>query len=101
MTTDGDPAELYPEVRAYGASEWSRPSFTSSVSGSVNSVTLTGLEPATRYEIRARYKSAVSSVQEFTTETAQQVENAGFEEWSEWTYYVNKTGLFAGGECRL
>ena len=98
MTTDGDPAELYPEVRAYGASEWSRPSFTSSVSGSVNSVTLTGLEPATRYEIRARYKSAVSSVQEFTTETAQQVENAGFEEWSEWTYYVNKTGLFWGDD---
>ena len=61
-------------------------------------MTLTGLEPATRYEIRARYKSAVSSVQEFTTEAAQQVENAGFEEWSEWTYYVNKTGLFWGDD---
>ena len=83
MTTDGDPAELYPEIRAYGTSEWSRPPFTSSVSGNVNRVTVTGLAPSTKYEVRARYKSAVSPVQEFTTEAAQQVGNAGFEDWTE------------------
>ena len=83
MTTDGDPAELYPEIRAYGTSEWSRPSFTSSVSGNVNRVTVTGLAPSTKYEVRARYKSAVSPVLEFTTEAAQQVGNAGFEDWTE------------------
>ncbi|HIZ87898.1 MAG TPA: DUF4493 domain-containing protein [Candidatus Coprenecus pullistercoris] len=87
LITDGNPELLYPEVRAEGSLEWERPAFTSSVSGNVNRVTVTGLEPATGYEIRAGYNSAVSeTVKEFTTEAAQQVGNAGFEEWTTQTH---------------
>lgn len=85
-TEDGDPELLYPEVRAEGGS-WVKPQYTSSVSGTSNTVTITGLTPGTKYSVRARYNNGVSAdVREVTTEAAQQVENAGFEEWSEWEY---------------
>ena len=86
-TEDGDPELLYPEVRAEGG-QWTRPSCTStSVSGTTNTFTITGLTPGTGYSVRARYNNGVSAdVREVTTEAAQQVENAGFEEWSEWEY---------------
>ena len=86
-TEDGDPELLYPEVRAEGG-QWTRPSCTStSVSGTSNTFTITGLTPGTGYSVRARYNNGASeTVREVTTESAQQVENAGFEEWSEWEY---------------
>ena len=86
-TEDGDPELLYPEVRAEGG-QWTRPSCTStSVSGTTNTFTITGLTPGTGYSVRARYNNGASeTVREVTTEEAQQVENAGFEEWSEWEY---------------
>lgn len=97
-TSDGDPSLLYPEVMADGGS-WVKPQFTSSVSGTSNTVTITGLTPGTKYSVRARYNNGISAdVREVTTEAAQQVENAGFEEWSEWEYYVNKSGLFWGDD---
>ena len=81
-TEDGDPELLYPEVRAEGG-QWTRPSCTStSVSGTTNTFTITGLTPGTGYSVRARYNNGASeTVREVTTEEAQQVENAGFEEW--------------------
>jgi hypothetical protein len=98
-TEDGDPELLYPEVRAEGG-QWTRPSCTStSVSGTTNTFTITGLTPGTGYSVRARYNNGASeTVREVTTEEAQQVENAGFEDWDEWEYYVNKSGLFWGDD---
>ena len=98
-TEDGDPELLYPEVRAEGG-QWTRPSCTStSVSGTTNTFTITGLTPGTGYSVRARYNNGTSeTVREVTTEEAQQVENAGFEDWYEWKYYVNKSGLFWGDD---
>lgn len=85
-TSNGDVSLLYPEVMAEGGS-WVKPQYTSSVSGTSNTVTITGLTPGTKYSVRARYNNGVSAdVREVTTEAAQQVENAGFEEWSEWEY---------------
>ena len=98
-TEDGDPELLYPEVRAEGG-QWTMPSCTStSVSGTTNTFTITGLTPGTDYSVRARYNNGASeTVREVTTEEAQQVENAGFEDWYEWEYYVNKSGLFWGDD---
>ena len=81
-TEDGNPELLYPEVRAEGG-QWTRPSCTStSVSGTSNTFTITGLTPGTRYSVRARYNNGASeTVREVTTEEAQQVGNAGFEDW--------------------
>lgn len=85
MTTDGNPALLYPEVKAEGTSEWIRPSYTSeTVSGNSNRFLITGLEPGTQYSIRAGYNSLASEeTKTFTTEEALQVGNAGFEEWTD------------------
>lgn len=85
-TSNGDVSLLYPEVMPEGGS-WMKPKYTSSVSGTSNTVTITGLTPGTKYSVRARYNNGVSAdVREVATEAAQQVENAGFEEWSEWEY---------------
>lgn len=99
-TDDGNPDLLYPEIQTAGSDEWIRPEFTvSSVSGNTKSVTITGLNPNSTYKVRAGYNDFQSEPSpEFTTEAAQQVENAGFEEWSEWEYYVNKEGLFGGDD---
>ena len=54
--------------------------------------TVKGLEPGTTYHLRAMYDGwlEVAAPVSFTTETAQQVGNAGFEEWrgseEEWNY---------------
>lgn len=101
MTTDGNPEYLYPLVKAEGSEEWVRPAFTGTVSEGSKTVTITGLEPSTKYQVVAAYvdnANVTEEVYEFTTEVAQQVGNAGFEEWSEWVYYVNKEGLFWGDD---
>ena len=98
-TADGDPGLLYPEVKTEDG-QWTRPAFIStSVSGTSNTFTITGLAPGTKYSVRARYNNGASeTVREVTTEAAQQVENAGFEEWSESEYYVNNSNLFGLGD---
>ena len=101
MTTNGNITQLYPVIQAEGSTEWVRPEFTETISGQTKTVTITGLNPGTKYSVRAAYvdnSNVTEEVCEFTTETAQQVENAGFEEWSEWEYYVNKEGLFWGDD---
>lgn len=101
MTTNGNITQLYPVIQADGSTEWVRPEFTETISGQTKTVTITGLNPGTKYSVRAAYvdnSNVTEEVREFTTEAAQQVENAGFEEWSEWDYYVNKEGLFWGDD---
>ena len=101
MTTNGNISQLYPVIQADGSTEWVRPEFTETVLGQTKTVTITGLNPGTKYSVRAAYvdnSNVTEEVCEFTTEAAQQVENAGFEEWSEKEYYVNKEGLFWGDD---
>lgn len=101
MTTNGNISQLYPVIQADGSTEWVRPEFTETISGQTKTVTITGLNPGTKYSVRAAYvdnSNVTEEVCEFTTEAAQQVENAGFEEWSEKEYYVNKEGLFWGDD---
>lgn len=58
--------------------------------------TVEGLEPGTAYHLRAMYDGwlEVASPASFTTEVAQQVGNAGFEEWTtdSWTYEQSSIG---------
>lgn len=96
MTTNGNITQLYPVIQAEGSTEWVRPEFTETISGQTKTVTITGLNPGTKYSVRAAYvdnSNVTEEVCEFTTEAAQQVENAGFEEWSEEEYYVNKSSI--------
>ncbi len=99
MTTNGNITQLYPVIQAEGSTEWVRPEFTETVLGQTKTVTITGLNPGTKYSVRAAYvdnSNVTEEVCEFTTEAAQQVENAGFEEWSEWEYRATE-GLFGLG----
>ncbi len=91
MTTDGNPEYLYPLVKAEGSEEWVRPAFTGTVSEGSKTVTITGLEPSTKYQIVAAYvdnANITEDVREFTTEVEQQVGNAGFEDFYSEDYLV-------------
>ena len=91
MTTDGNPEYLYPLVKAEGSEEWVRPAFTGTVSEGSKTVTITGLEPSTKYQIVAAYVDNANiseEVREFTTEVEQQVGNAGFEDFYSEDYLV-------------
>ena len=96
-TADGDPGLLYPEVKTEDG-QWTRPAFIStSVSGTSNTFTITGLAPGTKYSVRARYNNGASeTVREVTTEAAQQVGNAGFEEWTDDTFeFITGLSIFS------
>lgn len=99
MTTDGNPENLFPEISSDGIS-WTKPEYDQvSVDGNVRKVLIKGLTPGTAYSVRAGYNSYSSEVfKSMTTEAALQVGNAGFEDWSEWKYYVNNSSLFGTGE---
>lgn len=91
MTTDGNPEYLYPLVKAEGSEEWVRPAFTGTVSEGSKTVTITELEPSTKYQIVAAYvdnANITEDVREFTTEVEQQVGNAGFEDFYSEDYLV-------------
>lgn len=95
MTTDGNPEYLYPLVKAEGSEEWVRPAFTGTVSEGSKTVTITGLEPSTKYSVRGAYvdnSNVTEEVYEFTTEVDQQVENAGFEEWTTQVFEFSYAG---------
>lgn len=47
-----------------------------------DSILFDGLSPSTTYQVRARYSKYISNIINFTTEAAQQLQNASFEE--EW-----------------
>lgn len=60
--------------------------------------TIEGLEPSTTYHLRAIYGGSVevAAPVSFTTEAAQQVGNAGFEDWTTLTYaFEEQTGIFS------
>ena len=64
---------------------WTTVKHTSAADGTVLFPDIEGLSPATNYYLRAIYNNNEDNVSEpvsFTTETEQQVGNAGFEEWS-------------------
>ena len=68
---------------------WTTVKHTSAADGTVLFPDIEGLSPATNYYLRAIYNNNEDNVSEpvsFTTETEQQVGNAGFEEWSVETF---------------
>ena len=87
LNTDGDPSKLAVQVKESGTELWYTPEGTEySVSGKTSSATVKGLKSNTKYAFRAVYNGfAAAEAPEMTTETEQQPENAGFEEWSEST----------------
>ena len=88
LSTDGDPSRLTVQVKESGTELWYTPEGTEySVSGKTSAATVKGLKSNTAYAFRAVYNGfAAAESQEMTTETEQQVENAGFEEWSAFTH---------------
>lgn len=72
------------QYRAKGTQQWTKVAAeTTRAAGDVYSVVLTGLEPATTYEVAAYCDGFESTaVKELTTEGEPQLPNAGFEEWS-------------------
>ena len=88
LSTDGDPSRLTVQVKESGTELWYTPEGTEySVSDKTSAATVKGLKSNTVYAFRAVYNGfAAAESQEMTTETEQQVENAGFEEWSAFTH---------------
>ena len=71
------------EYHASGASEWTTVDASLvSVNGNRFTAELTGIRPATTYTYRVTAGTAKSEGLSFTTVAEQQLENAGFEEWS-------------------
>ena len=98
-TETGDASNLSVEMSADGGLNWTTPKMNEvSSDASSKRFEITGLVPETSYKFRAAYYSTRSAEVSATTEAAVQVPNSGFEEWSEWEYYVNKEGLFWGDD---
>lgn len=103
LNTDGDPSKLTVQVKENGTELWYTPEGTEySVSGKTSSATVKGLESNTKYAFRAVYNGfAAAEAPEMTTETEQQPENAGFEEWSEWEYKACNGFLGMGEDYQM
>lgn len=103
LNTDGDPSKLTVQVKESGTELWYTPEGTEySVSGKTSSATVKGLESNTKYAFRAVYNGfAAAEAPEMTTETEQQPENAGFEEWSEWEYKACNGFLGMGEDYQM
>lgn len=88
LSTDGDAQKLSVQYQKQGTSTWVSPETAdAAVDGDVKTLTVLGLEPGTSYTFRAVYNNCQSEATEvFTTETEQQVGNAGFEEWTDDTF---------------
>lgn len=78
LSTNGNPSKLYPQVKAAGGS-WVTPAYTSAVSGSSNTFSISGLTPGTQYIVRGAYNDQRGDEKNITTETDLQVGNSGFE----------------------
>lgn len=99
----GTPEPLVLQYRKSGGDgAWDEVGYASvSEDGTVTFNDIKGLEPETEYQLRAIYnhnENIASEIVSLTTEPDTQPENAGFEDWKEWTYYVNKSGLFWGDD---
>ena len=83
-TSNGDPKLVSVQYSQDGQS-WTTVSPASVADASASYDDITGLASATKYMLRAIYngnENNVSETVELTTETEQQVGNAGFEEWT-------------------
>ena len=70
------------EYRQQGAIDWIASNTTMSTTGSnAYTITLTGLQPNSKYEYRAVAEGISGDVSTFTTEDAPTVPNLGFDEW--------------------
>ena len=87
-TSNGDPNLVSVQYSQDGQS-WTTVSPASVADASASYDDITGLASATKYMLRAIYngnENNVSETVELTTETEQQVGNAGFEEWTDETF---------------
>lgn len=82
------------QYRRYGSGEWTDVEYTSA--GGVYTAAISGLTPATTYEYRVSSDADggfASEIKTFTTETAAQLPNNGFENWIQpakpWLPYGN------------
>lgn len=66
--------------RAKGASVWTEA--TTTADGNKLTATITGLTPGTTYEYAVQSGDYISATMTFTTESAQQLVNGGFEGWN-------------------
>lgn len=100
--SSGSADALVFQYRKKGSGEWISVHSDATAAGTnVTFPDVKGLDPETEYEVRAIYndnENLASEIKSLATESAAQVGNAGFEEWSEWEYYVNKDGLFWGND---
>lgn len=100
--SSGSADALVFQYRKKGSGEWISVHSDATAAGTnVTFPDVKGLDPETEYEVRAIYndnENLASEIKSLTTESAAQVGNAGFEEWSEWEYYVNKDGLLWGND---
>lgn len=103
LNTDGDPSKLTVQVKENGTELWYTPEGTEySVSGKTSSATVKGLKSNTKYAFRAVYNGfAAAEAPEMTTETEQQVGNAGFEEWTTQTHSFVYNILFGKYEHNI
>lgn len=86
-TETGDASNLSVEMSADGGLNWTTPKMNEvSSDASSKRFEITGLAPETSYNFRGAYLSTRSADAAGTTEAAAQVQNSGFEEWSEWEY---------------
>ncbi len=94
LSTDGDAQKLSVQYQKQGTSTWVNPETAdAAVDGGVKTLTVLGLEPGTNYTFRAVYNKCQSEATEvFTTETEQQVGNAGFEEWTTQVFEFSYAG---------
>lgn len=100
--TSGAPEALIVQYRKKGGEDasWKEVVYESSEVGVLFN-DITGLEPGTEYEVRAIYnenENIASAITTLTTESALQVGNAGFEEWTEESVLVYTKPLIGGGE---
>ena len=76
-------SQLTVEYHAQGTAEWTTVNAAQVTTKGANFIAeLTGLRPSTTYMYRVKTGSVTSDELTFTTADAQQLENAGFEEWS-------------------
>lgn len=86
-TETGDASNLSVEMSADGGLNWTTPKMNEvSSDASSKRFEITGLVPETSYNFRGAYLSTRSAEAAGTTEAAAQVQNSGFEDWSEWKY---------------
>lgn len=76
-----DSASAVLKYRVKGGEQWSEYSDLK-VSGNSFTATISGLEPATEYEVRVECGEDASSEVSFTTETEQTLPNLGFDSWN-------------------